>query len=57
MSHVVLDGTDLAAEKAERVYTTDPGMGVVRHFDAGYEVAIDEAEESDVHIPMDADQL
>ncbi|QLG64289.1 urocanate hydratase [Halorarum salinum] len=51
-NHVVLDGTDLAAEKARRVFTTDPGMGVVRHADAGYEDAVDEAEESDVTIPM-----
>jgi urocanate hydratase len=51
-NHVVLDGTDLAAEKARRVFTTDPGMGVVRHADAGYEEALDEAERSGVHLPM-----
>ncbi|MFC7045312.1 urocanate hydratase [Halobacteriaceae archaeon GCM10025711] len=51
-NHVVLDGTDLAAEKARRVFTTDPGMGVVRHADAGYEAALDEAEASGVHVPM-----
>ncbi|WP_262174749.1 urocanate hydratase [Haloarcula laminariae] len=51
-NHVVLDGSELAAEKARRVFTTDPGMGVVRHADAGYEEAIDEADESDVPIPM-----
>ncbi|PSP79147.1 urocanate hydratase [Halobacteriales archaeon QS_1_68_20] len=51
-NHVVLDGTDLAAEKARRVFTTDPGMGVVRHADAGYETALDRAEASDVPIPM-----
>ncbi|MFC7078533.1 urocanate hydratase [Haloarcula halophila] len=51
-NHVVLDGSELAEEKARRVFTTDPGMGVVRHADAGYEEAIDEAEESDVQIPM-----
>jgi urocanate hydratase len=51
-NHVVLDGTDIAAEKARRVYTTDPGMGVIRHADAGYEEALDEAAESDVHVPM-----
>ena len=51
-NHVVLDGTDRAAENAKRVYTTDPGMGVVRHADAGYEDAIDEAEQSDVAVPM-----
>jgi len=52
-NHVVLDGTDLAAEKARRVFTTDPGMGVIRHADAGYETAIDEAHESNVRIPME----
>jgi urocanate hydratase len=51
-NHVVLDGTDLAAEKARRVFTTDPGMGVVRHVDAGYEEAEAEAERSNVPIPM-----
>lgn len=51
-NHVVLDGTDRAAETARRVFTTDPGMGVVRHADAGYEEAIEEAERSDVHVPM-----
>jgi len=52
-NHVVLDGTDRAAETAKRVFTTDPGMGVVRHADAGYEEALAEAERSNVHIPMD----
>jgi urocanate hydratase len=51
-NHVVLDGSDLAAEKARRVFTTDPGMGVIRHADAGYEEAIDEAERSSVRVPM-----
>ncbi|MFC6797514.1 MULTISPECIES: urocanate hydratase [unclassified Haladaptatus] len=51
-NHVVLDGTDLAAEKARRVFTTDPGMGVIRHADAGYEEALDEATVSNVPIPM-----
>ncbi len=46
------DGTDLAAEKLERVLTTDPGMGVIRHADAGYQRAIDVAEERGVRIPM-----
>jgi urocanate hydratase len=54
-NHVVLDGSDLAAEKARRVFTTDPGMGVIRHADAGYEEAIDEAEASDVTVPMRED--
>ncbi|AHG03519.1 urocanate hydratase [Halobacterium sp. DL1] len=52
-NHVVLDGTDLAAEKARRVFTTDPGMGVIRHADAGYEEALAEARESGVDVPME----
>ena len=51
-NHVVLDGSEMAAEKARRVFTTDPGMGVIRHADAGYEEALAEASESDVPIPM-----
>ncbi|MFC6837268.1 urocanate hydratase [Halomarina ordinaria] len=51
-NHVVLDGSDLAAEKARAVFTTDPGMGVVRHADAGYADAVDEADRSGVHVPM-----
>ncbi|MFP9061269.1 urocanate hydratase [Natrialbaceae archaeon A-chndr2] len=54
-NHVVLDGTDLAAEKARRVFTTDPGMGVIRHADAGYDEALEEARDSDVTIPMRGD--
>jgi urocanate hydratase len=49
---VVADGTPLAAEKLERVLTTDPGMGVVRHVDAGYDRAIEVARERGVHVPM-----
>ncbi len=49
---VVADGTDLAAEKLARVLTTDPGMGVIRHADAGYARAIEVAEERGVRIPM-----
>jgi len=52
-NHVVLDGTDLAARKARRVFTTDPGMGVIRHADAGYDEAEQEARESNVAVPMD----
>ena len=52
----VADGTELAARKLERVLTTDPGMGVVRHVDAGYQRAIEVARERGVRIPMlDAD--
>jgi urocanate hydratase len=49
---VVADGTPLAAEKLERVLTTDPGMGVIRHVDAGYERAIEVARERGVRLPM-----
>jgi urocanate hydratase len=48
----VADGTDLAGEKLERVLQADPGMGVIRHADAGYERAIDVAEERGVRVPM-----
>ncbi|MCO8242633.1 MULTISPECIES: urocanate hydratase [unclassified Haladaptatus] len=51
-NHVVLDGSDLAAEKARRVFTTDPGMGVIRHADAGYDEALEQAEKSNVAVPM-----
>jgi len=46
------DGTALAAQKIERVLTNDPGMGVIRHVDAGYEEASRVAEERGVRIPM-----
>jgi urocanate hydratase len=49
---VVADGTPLAAEKLERVLTTDPGMGVIRHVDAGYDRAIEVARERGVRVPM-----
>jgi urocanate hydratase len=49
---VVADGTDLAAQKLERVLTADPGTGVIRHADAGYERAIEVARERGVRIPM-----
>jgi urocanate hydratase len=49
---VVADGTPLAAEKLDRVLTTDPGMGVIRHADAGYERAIEVARERGVRVPM-----
>jgi urocanate hydratase len=48
----VADGTDLAAEKLDRVLRADPGMGVIRHADAGYGRAIDVAEERGVRVPM-----
>ncbi|SEA46649.1 urocanate hydratase [Leifsonia sp. 21MFCrub1.1] len=49
---VVADGTPLAAEKIERVLTNDPGTGVMRHVDAGYERAVEVAEERGLRIPM-----
>ena len=47
----VADGTELAAQKIERVLTNDPGMGVIRHVDAGYERAVEVAESRGVRIP------
>ena len=49
---VVADGTDAAAHKLERVLTNDPGTGVMRHADAGYERALEVAQERGVRIPM-----
>ncbi len=49
---IVADGTPAAARRLERVLTTDPGMGVVRHVDAGYPEAIDAARRGGIHIPM-----
>jgi urocanate hydratase len=51
-AQVVADGTDEGALRIERVLTNDPGMGVIRHADAGYEKAIDVARERGVVIPM-----
>jgi len=49
---IVADGTPEAAKRLERVLTTDPGMGVVRHADAGYELAIETAKKHGIKIPM-----
>mgnify|MGYP002751403635 FL=1 len=49
----VADGTELAAQKLERVLTNDPGMGVVRHFDAGYDRAAEVAAERGITMPME----
>jgi urocanate hydratase len=49
---VVADGTPEAAARLQRVLTTDPGTGVMRHVDAGYERAAEVARERGVHIPM-----
>jgi urocanate hydratase len=48
----VADGSDEAAQRIERVLTTDPGMGIARHADAGYDLAIDTAREHGIDIPM-----
>ncbi|KTR96129.1 urocanate hydratase [Microbacterium testaceum] len=48
----VADGTPLAAEKLQRLLTNDPGMGVIRHVDAGYDRAIEVARERGVRVPM-----
>ncbi|HEY2982916.1 MAG TPA: urocanate hydratase [Jatrophihabitantaceae bacterium] len=48
----VADGTPLAAAKLERVLTNDPGMGVIRHVDAGYDRAVEVAAERGVRVPM-----
>ena len=49
---IVADGTPAAAARLQRVLTTDPGLGVVRHADAGYEQAIDAAERHEIWMPM-----
>jgi urocanate hydratase len=49
---IVADGTPEAATRLERVLTTDPGLGIVRHADAGYQTAIDAAKRHEIQIPM-----
>ncbi|HDG4033633.1 TPA: urocanate hydratase [Staphylococcus aureus] len=49
---VVADGSERAERRLERVLTTDPGMGVARHVDAGYDIAIQTAKAKGIHIPM-----
>jgi urocanate hydratase len=49
---IVADGSDAAGRRLERVLTSDPGMGVVRHADAGYDLAKKVAKEKGVHIPL-----
>ncbi|REE89031.1 urocanate hydratase [Paenibacillus taihuensis] len=49
---IVADGTDEAAERLSAVLTSDPGMGVVRHVDAGYDEAIETAKKHGIRIPM-----
>jgi urocanate hydratase len=49
---IVADGTPEAAARLERVLTSDPGMGVIRHIDAGYDEAIDFGKTTDIKVPM-----
>jgi len=49
---IVCDGTDAAAERIARVLANDPGTGVMRHADAGYQAAIDCAREQGLDLPM-----
>ena len=49
---VMVDGTDDAARRIERVLWNDPGTGVMRHADAGYEIAIEWAKENGLNLPM-----
>src|SRR5438105_11613653 len=49
---IVADGTPAAARRLERVLTNDPGIGVARHADAGYDIAIETAEKQGIRIPM-----
>ena len=49
---VVADGSDEMAERLERVLTTDPGTGVLRHADAGYDEAVATAEEHGLRLPL-----
>ena len=49
---IVADGTDDAARRIERTLTSDPGMGVIRHVDAGYDKAIKVAHDRGVQIPL-----
>ncbi|MBI3857578.1 MAG: urocanate hydratase, partial [Planctomycetes bacterium] len=48
---IVADGTDAAARRLERVLTSDPGLGVVRHADAGYDLAIETARAKGIQRP------
>jgi urocanate hydratase len=49
---IVADGTDAAAERLKRVLWNDPGTGVMRHADAGYDIAIECAREQGLDLPM-----
>ena len=49
---IVADGTPEAAARLERILTYDPYMGIIRHADAGYDEAIENAEKFDINIPL-----
>jgi urocanate hydratase len=49
---IVADGTEAAARRLERVLTNDPGIGIARHVDAGYERAVETAREHGIRLPM-----
>jgi urocanate hydratase len=49
---VVCDGTKEAEEKIKRVFTVDPGIGIIRHADAGYRKAITFAKKNEIKMPM-----
>jgi urocanate hydratase len=49
---IVADGSDAMAKRIERVLTNDPGIGVARHADAGYQEAIDFAQQKGIKVPM-----
>ena len=49
---VVCDGSTETDEQIKRVFTTDPGIGVARHADAGYQDSINMVKKTDIHIPM-----
>ena len=48
---VVADGTEEASQRLQRVLTNDPGMGVLRHADAGYDIAVDTARTTGIRVP------
>ena len=54
---VVADGTEDAARRLERVLTTDPQMGILRHADAGYSRAIQAAKQHKIEVPMNTTPL
>jgi urocanate hydratase len=49
---IVADGTDAAAKRLERVLWNDPGTGVMRHADAGYDIAVEHAKKMGLKLPM-----